>query len=287
MKFNSYTDVKSFYRDTYELLMHHEAQNVIILGNIIIGNAGLDKTGWRDPVNWFMATVSDGGILLTALMTPPHMLTLYTTDNRIDEEALACLIHGIEDSGVSIPGVMSEKSFAERFAKIYAGIKGVKYSIETSLRLYELTKVAPDITVNGDLRLARNSDMAFLPYWLEGFSNDCFGESPLVKPDAELYQYHIDTKKGYVLEDRGVPVSVAKISREIQTLCCVSLVYTPPYFRRKGYATSCVAALSQVCLEHGFTRCVLYTDLANPISNSIYQKIGYVPINDFSDIKFK
>ena len=290
MKFDLYADVKSFYRDTYELLMRHEAQNVILLGNVVIGNTGLDKTGWRDPANWFMAAVQDGGrIMLTALMTPPYNVTLYATDNRIEEDALACLVHGMEDSSVSVPGVMAEKTLAERFAETYAGIRGVKYSAEKNLRLYALTKVnpgiAPDIT-NGSLRLTRESDMAFLPYWLEGFNRDCFGASLLVKPDAAYYQYEIDSKKVYVLEDRGTPVSIAKISRELQSLCCISYVYTPPYFRRKGYASSCVAALSQVCLERGFTKCLLYTDLANPISNSIYQKIGYVPINDFSDIKF-
>jgi predicted GNAT family acetyltransferase len=287
VKFNLYTDIRSFYRDTHELLLRHEAQNVIILGNTIIGNAGTDKTGWRDTANWFMATVSDdSGITLTALVTPPFNVTLYATDNRTDEEALACLIHGMKDTGVAIPGVMSERSLAERFAESYAGIRGVKRSVGKSLRLYELTKVNPEITVNGSLRLARESDMAFLPYWLEGFHSDCFGESPLVKQEAAYYQHEIDAKKVYILEDRGVPVSIAKITRELQSLCGIGFVYTPPYFRRKGYATSCVAALSRLCLERGFTKCVLYTDLANPVSNSIYQKIGYLPISDSSDIKF-
>ena len=286
MRFNMYEDVKSFYRDTHELLERHEAQNLIILGNIVTGNAGPDKTGWRDPANWFMAVVQDAGIRLIALMTPPYNVTLYATDNRTDEETLACLVHGIEDSGVSIPGVTSEKTLAERFAETCAGIKGIRYSVDKSLCLYELTKVNPEITVNGSLRLTRESDMAFLPYWLEGFNSDCLGESPLVKQDAAYYQHEIDAKKVYILEDRGVPVSIAKITRELQSLCGIGFVYTPPYFRRKGYATSCVAALSRLCLERGFTKCVLYTDLANPTSNSIYQKIGYVPVNDSRDIKF-
>ena len=43
MNFTQYSDVKAFYKDTYNLLMRHEAQNVIPLGNIIIGNEGKDK----------------------------------------------------------------------------------------------------------------------------------------------------------------------------------------------------------------------------------------------------
>ncbi|WP_258168253.1 GNAT family N-acetyltransferase [Paenibacillus sp. AR247] len=33
-----------------------------------------------------------------------------------------------------------------------------------------------------------------------------------------------------------------------------------------------MAQISQLALDKGFTKCVLYTDLANPTSNSIYQK---------------
>jgi predicted GNAT family acetyltransferase len=73
----------------------------------------------------------------------------------------------------------------------------------------------------------------------------------------------------------------------MQTVCGVSFVYTPPYFRCKGYATSCVAGLSRMLLKEGFTKCVLYTDLANPTSNSIYRKIGYRPICDSLEIKFE
>ena len=92
IKFNLYNDIKSFYKDTCELLMRHEEQNLIPLGNIIIGYEGKDRTEWREPASWFMATVSDtAGIKLTAIMTPPYNLTLYATDNVIDSDAISRL----------------------------------------------------------------------------------------------------------------------------------------------------------------------------------------------------
>ena len=97
MQFKLYTDVDEFYNDTYDVLMRHEAQNIILLGNIIVGHEGKDKTDWRDPANWLMATVSDAkGIQLTALMTPPHNITLYATDNVINLKAINCLIDGLK-----------------------------------------------------------------------------------------------------------------------------------------------------------------------------------------------
>jgi predicted GNAT family acetyltransferase len=67
----------------------------------------------------------------------------------------------------------------------------------------------------------------------------------------------------------------------------VGPVYTPPYFRGHGYASACVARVSQKILNSGKKYCVLYTNLANPVSNSIYQKIGYQTICDSVLIKFK
>ena len=288
MKFKLYDDVNTFYKDTYDVLMRHEAQNLVPLGNIIIGNEGKDKTGWRDPANWFMATVSDdAGIRLTAIMTPPHNLTLYATDNLINETALICLIDGLSETGFYVPGVMSDNALAESFAKLYTNEKGMGYGINKRQRIYELLEVSSDISSIGKIRLTRESDMSFLPYWIEGFNSDCFGSALEVNADAERYRYHIATGKQYVLEVNDTPVSMTKIAREMQTVCGVGQVYTPPCFRGKGYATSCVAAVSRLVLERGFSKCVLYTDLANPTSNSIYQKIGYKPICDSLEIRFE
>ncbi|MCL2785055.1 MAG: GNAT family N-acetyltransferase, partial [Propionibacteriaceae bacterium] len=102
-----------------------------------------------------------------------------------------------------------------------------------------------------------------------------------------LAQRNIASGKLYILEDNGTPVSMARAYRELRAICVVSAVYTPPYFRGKGYASSCVAGVSRVILERGFERAVLYTDLSNPTSNSIYQKIGYQPIGDSMIIAFE
>jgi len=287
MIFRLYRDVKVFYQDTYGVLMRHEAQNLVPLGNVIIGYDGKDKTGWRDPLNWFMATVSNStGIRLTAIMTPPFHLTLYATDNEYDGEVLACLIKGILETEISVYGVMTENALAESFAQAYTIAKGMKYRINKRQRIYELLRVNPNIPYVGGLRLAEDRDMAFLPYWYAGFNNDCFGSTSSAQSFAEDSKYHISSGKLYILESNGIPVSMAKISREMRTICGVGDVYTPPFFRGKGYATSCVAAVSRFILERGFIKCVLYTDLANSTSNSIYQKIGYKPICDSLEIKF-
>jgi predicted GNAT family acetyltransferase len=266
--------------------MRHEAQNMIPLGNLMIGYEGKDKTGWRDPAHWLMAAVSDGTeIRLVALMTPPYNLTLYAAENQINDAALDCLVDALLEAGAPVPGVVTEKTLAEAFARTYCAAAGLDYATGTRQRIYELREVNPAVP-SGQIRLAMESDMAFLPYWCEGFASDCFGSPFSVQTDPEPYRYLISAGNLYILMDGDTPVSMAKITRELQTVCGVGYVYTPPYFRGKGYATACVAALSRLILDRGFASCVLYTDLANPTSNSIYQKIGYRPLCDSLEIKF-
>ena len=288
MQFKLYMDVHEFYNDTYDVLMRHESQNMIPLGNIIIGHEGKDKTKWRDPANWLMAAVWDErGILLTALMTPPHNITLYATDNIIDPETVNCLVDGLID--FEIPGVMTEKTLAEYYAREYTARKGLTFKTAMNQRIYELKAVNPDVKQFGIVRLLDESDMHFFPYWLEAFNaSKKYGATEMFEPqDEKAYLYRLSTKKLYVLEVNGIPVSMAGYTREMQTAVGVAFVYTPPYFRGRGYASSCVAQISQMALDKGFTRCVLYTDLLNPTSNSIYQKIGYTAVCDSLMLKFE
>jgi len=289
MQFKLYQDVKEFYDDTYSILLKDEAQNMILLGNLMIGYEGKDKHTWRDPVNWIMGCVSsDQGILLTALMTPPFNITLYATDNQINDEALACLVEGLIANEIPVPGVTSDKVLAKSFAKCYIRAMNMIAEVNYNQRIYELTEVNPEVEQIGKLRLAEASDLSFFPYWTEGLSQDALGGAGIVQNDSENYLYQINTGDLYILEHDKMPVSMAKISRRIDKACGIGYVYTPPYFRKKGYASSCVAQLSQLALEeYGFEKCVLYTDLTNPTSNAIYQKIGYRPVCDSLEIKFE
>ena len=84
----------------------------------------------------------------------------------------------------------------------------------------------------------------------------------------------------------GDRVSMCSRSRPTLHGASIGLVYTPPGLRGRGYASACVADLSQRILDSGKAFCTLFTDLANPTSNAIYQRIGYRPLCDFREIRF-
>ncbi|PYU44730.1 MAG: GNAT family N-acetyltransferase, partial [Acidobacteria bacterium] len=55
--------------------------------------------------------------------------------------------------------------------------------------------------------------------------------------------------------------------------------------RKYGYAAACVHALSKHLRDGGY-RCILYTDLGNPTSNSIYRRIGYKAVAEALRYRF-
>ena len=87
-------------------------------------------------------------------------------------------------------------------------------------------------------------------------------------------------------EVEGAAVSMAGYSGRTPNGIRIAWVYTPPENRGKGFAGACVAALSQKLLDDGRKFCFLYTDLANPVSNHVYQKMGYEPVTDATVYSF-
>lgn len=73
----------------------------------------------------------------------------------------------------------------------------------------------------------------------------------------------------FVWEDE-VPVSLACRNRITPNGVGISVVYIPNEYHRKGYASACVAAISEYFINKGYKYCFLFTDFANPTSNHIY-----------------
>jgi predicted GNAT family acetyltransferase len=92
--------------------------------------------------------------------------------------------------------------------------------------------------------------------------------------------------QGMMIWDDPDPVTMAGFRGRTPNGVRIGMVYTPPEYRRKGYATACVAALSQHLLDSGCRYVCLYTDLTNPTSNHIYQTIGYRPVVDSDEYGF-
>ncbi len=277
MKYQRYVDTDSFSRDVRDVLLKDEPQNFLMLS--FLGN----KT---DAVkNWLLTSVcdEDGNVVLTAACTPPFNIVLYETNNRPNDAAVTLLVDELKRAAFPLPGVLAEKGLAERFGKAFAGDA---YNLHMTMTLMRLDAVSDMKKAAGYIRPIREEDLFFAPYWQRAFGEDCRVEFYSIPETTEQLRGQLGKDTCYIWEDT-YPVSQAAVGHVTPNGAVINGVYTPPHYRGRGYAASCVAELSQLLLDRGHTYCALFADADNPISCGIYRKIGYRDTIGFADIKFE
>ncbi|MBN2084180.1 MAG: GNAT family N-acetyltransferase [Anaerolineales bacterium] len=258
-----------------------EAANGLILG--VCGQLVEHPERFQMPV--CLKTLEENGtLLLAATMTPPHSLLLTGNPGRMEEcaaELAAVLIR----EGWKVPGVFGPVELARTVMEQLAASVKKPFRLHQNLRMYELTRVefpAPD---GGRLRKAEQADLERLTPWWYAARLEMMGRAD---PEECKKSAAYKLADGDVfIWDTGEPVSMASKTRPTKRGISIGMVYTPPELRRRGFATACVGELSRMLLRDGRAYCTLYADLANPISNSIYRKIGYRPIGDYEEYVFE
>jgi GNAT superfamily N-acetyltransferase len=178
-----------------------------------------------------------------------------------------------------IPGLNAQPQAAAAFAGPWRQRTGHVVTVHRRMRLHCLgALVWPDPRPGGWPRMAGQRDRDLLIEWFEAFAVE------VDDVGAADHDAAVDQRLGYggitVWEAGGVPVSVAGITRAVAGMVRVGPVYTPPVLRGRGYAGGATAAVSQAALDAGATQVVLYTDLANPTSNALYERLGFRPVED-------
>jgi len=252
--------------------------------NLMLGVATrLDEDPERIKTPPYLATVEEGDALLAAaVMTPPHRVIVHSEST--DPAPLRLIAHDLHANGWAPPGVIGPAATARAFAAAWTAAAGGSFRLLRHERVYELRQVNPPPPTPGALRVAVEADQALVAQWFYAFMHEV-GMGGTAEELAELAAQRIDRREIFLWDDGG-PVSLAGRGRHTAHGVAIGPVYTPPALRGRGYASACVAALSQQMLDVGWRFCALFTDLANPTSNRIYQKIGYRPLGDFDEYGF-
>lgn len=276
-----YADAGAFLSQTHTLLEQNEAANGLILGTCLRMQAHPESTA-APPL---LAAVADDAnvVVAAAMMTPPYKLVLCAPLGN-PQAALFALARNLIDHGRLVPGVHAQSDAARQFAEIWVHLTNANYTRSQSERIYVLHAVHMPLDVPGELRLATPADQKMAARWTSAFQAEALPHEPRQDVSA-IVEKRIANRSLYLWDDDG-PVSMAGAGRPTAHGITINLVYTPPERRRRGYASTCVAHLSQRMLEGGYAFCTLYTDLANPTSNHIYQALGYRPVYDIDEYLF-
>jgi hypothetical protein len=191
--------------------------------------------------------------------------------------------------GAPLPGVVGPAAEARRFAERWSAQNGAAARLEVAERVFSIERVTPPARpASGAWRLVDARDRDLVAQWVVAFSAEAMpGNPPILDPLAMADRWVARVGRiGYVWEDGGRVVSLVGASGETPNGIRIGPVYTPPEFRGRGYATSLTAAATSDLLDRGRRFVFLFTDLANPTSNKIYQEIGYQPVCDVDQWTF-
>jgi RimJ/RimL family protein N-acetyltransferase len=239
-----------------------------------------DDPARYSAANWFATAEDADGVAGAALVTPPLQAIVYVPPGP----AMAAVADAFDAMGLRPPGVHGPAAAADAFAALWCARRGLRPELTEESRAFELTEVVAAPPASGRMRAAAEADLPLVETWYADF----FGESdPFAAGRTPAEQGRCAMREGrLVLWDDGGAVAQAAVVGRTPHGARVGHVYTPPALRRRGYATALVEALSRRLLAEGRRYCSLFADLANPVSNSIYAKIGYRPVGDFRDVEF-
>lgn len=284
MTWYRYPDAASLLAVLEPALLAEEARHQIFLGSAL----NLARRPERTPATAVFAALFDQDTPVLGLLdAPPYPLILAPARPGAAPAPLATqVVDWLAANHPTAHHIMAETplalSLAEQWRQTLA--PGESLTCVANQRVHQLTAPPPAPTQPGQLRQATLADLAQATAWARAFfleampteaDRDFESETRARLADGYLYFWEVD----------GRPVAQAAKARPSHHACALTFVYTPPEQRGLGYGAAVTRALSRAIFAQGMGPCVLLTDLANPVSNHIYARIGYQPVCDLKNFK--
>ncbi|MGI5455677.1 GNAT family N-acetyltransferase [Streptomyces sp. CA-249302] len=233
---------------------------------------------------YFGVLERDGEVQAAYFRTPPHSLVV-TPLTPEEADSLAAHLAGV---GHPLPGVTGEHTTAAALADAWERRTGAPATLRERQRLYRLGELTePGPVPEGRPRIAGAADRAQLACWYDEFAQ-AVGEPRASQDPGEWADARI-AYGGITLWESldGTPLSMAGVTPQVAGQIRVAPVYTPSHLRGRGYAGAVTTEVSRAARATGAAEVLLFTDLANPTSNALYQRIGYRAVADFAVYDFE
>ena len=261
-----YEEILNFKEEVTPFLEKNEQENNLILGVLQMV---------QQPI--FMGVAKQEEEIVVVFLQTEEKKQIIVATSEIAEEDIVELAKKLTKVYSNVPGLIGNKKIVQKLAEEIAVLENKKTNVVMEQGVYALQQVKKKWTEDGAFREIGSDELPLIEQWIYQFCEDV--NLPITKEEAKQTAHTlIITHRLFGLEVDGKLVSVAAKTRPTKNNITVNFVYTPKEARKKGYASKCVAALSQRLLDEGYKTTTLYTDLANPTSNKIYQEIGYEQI---------
>ena len=277
MQVRTFADAREFFAAAEPLLAVSEPRHNLIYG---VGGALVsDPAVYPDFRLWLVE--DDGAPVAAALRTPPYNVIV---SDAGDDAAVDALVAAVAADDPDTPGAVGNMPTIERFVERWSRVAAIDVRRAMAQGVFSLEQVRPVRVPQGRSRPVTAADRGLLVVWFERFTAEAMPDEP---NDRERLLAFLDRRiaggpRGgiWLWEHEGEPLAMSGYGGPTPNGIRIGPVYTPPEQRGNGYATALVAAQSAWLLTTGRRFCFLYTDLANPTSNAIYERIGYERVAD-------
>lgn len=236
----------------------------------------------RQPDDDHGPDAADGivGVAMRTAPKAPHPLWV----QEMPEDAAVELARTLHARGELIGGASGALPAARTVAEEAARLSSRTPRISSHTRLFELEELIWPPSPPGSLRPACEDDLELLNHWLTIFQTEAAEQgsrtaSRQPEHDRDDTRRRIREGRLWVWEDDGEVVHMTGGGPPSLDVARIAPVFTPKQHRGRGYAAATVAGVSQHFRDAGVRVC-LFTDQANPVSNKVYQRIGYRPVVD-------
>ena len=206
--------------------------------------------------------VSNDDKQLLALKVEPYHLMLYGHNECLEE-----LLLFIRNNGYEINGVYCADDLGNLLMGLSKDTLNKEYHLQIGMDFMEANEITEPSS--SEIERATVEDVDELYECLTNFMVDC-GLTDEIKKDSIIAK--IDTYRLIRLDHKIV--SVARKGLDSNHSIRISMVYTRPEYRNQGLARKVVNTLKNEILADGQVA-TLHVDKANPISNHLYQSLGF------------
>lgn len=279
--------VAEFARTTMPMLAAEPVRNTLLLTVFDrLRSEGPHAFGDRAPqlLTWCDAGTPTGALL----RTPPYAFVA----SDVPSESVESLVELILAPGSELDGreINLPADCEAPFCAAWTARTGNAPRVLERFRLYRLDElVEPDPAPAGKPRLATEDDVDLLAEYIEAFWDETEHAVPRDVRGMARRMAEGRVAEGIFwlwLDESGTPVSLAGHTPVVADMSRIGPVYTPRELRGHGYAAGATIAATRAARALGAGEVLLFTDLANPISNRLYQRIGYRPLSDRARLDF-
>lgn len=256
-------------RDFLEAEPERNTLPITVLDAVVSGR-------FREPPPTFGWKRHAASVQAAFLVTPPHELIV------VGRPVLAASLgKRLRDDGFAVSGVNAEPDVAAAFCSTYLEHSQATAEERMRMLLYRLEGlVEPPVPAYGSARLAEPEHFDLCLDWFNEMHTGAAGDQ------SDLVHRRIAGGLIWLWEADEEFVSMAGRAPDSAGVARIGPVYTPPRWRRRGFASAVTHACARDALERGASGVALFTDLANPTSNAIYQAIGFRQIAERAVMAF-